>query len=116
MSYLNKHSTNKIPHCRNSSKILYKIVERATIYTSYKQIHDCSLSWLGTDTSVKSDRVKLELWAQTSLLNKWFLHVGEMSTLTYKHTNNLILKNAIILNIIFNISCTEVVMCIILNY
>ena len=105
-----------------SGKSNRKIIERGKIYTSYKQIHDCSLSWLGTDISVKSDRVKLVLWAQTSLLNvmmwsyKWFLHVREMSTLTYKHTNSLILKNAIILNIIFNISCTEVVICIILNY
>ena len=30
------------------------------------QIHDDSLSWLGTGASIKSYRVKLVLWAQTS--------------------------------------------------
>jgi hypothetical protein len=59
----------------------------AKVDTSCKLIHDFSHSWLGTDTSVKSDSVKLVLWAQTSLLNvmmwsyKWFLHVREMPTL-----------------------------------
>ena len=28
------------------------------------QRHNHSLSWLGTDTSIKSDRVKLVLWTQ----------------------------------------------------
>jgi hypothetical protein len=94
---------NIILSCYQSGKSNRKIIERGKIYTSCKQIHDCSLSWLGTDISVKSDRVKLVLWAQTSLLivmmwsYKWFLHVREMSTLTYKHTNSLILKNVIIL-------------------
>ena len=47
-----------------------KIVERAKIETFYKQIHDWSLSWLGTDTSVKSDRVKLVVWPKLPLLVK----------------------------------------------
>jgi hypothetical protein len=33
-------------------------------------IHDYSLSWLGTDTSMKSGRVNLVLWSQTSSLSK----------------------------------------------
>jgi len=35
-----------------------KIVERGKIDTSRTQIHDHSLSWLGTGTSIKSDGVK----------------------------------------------------------
>ena len=30
------------------------------------QTRDHSLSWLGTDTSIKSHRVKLELWIEAS--------------------------------------------------
>ena len=41
-----------------------KIVGRGKIDTSNAaQIHDHSLSWLGTDTSIKSGGVKLVLWA-----------------------------------------------------
>ena len=29
---------------------------------------DCTLSWLGTDTSIKRGKVKLVLWAKTSTL------------------------------------------------
>ena len=36
-----------------------KIVERVTIDTPNTQIHDHSLSRLGTDTSIKSGSVKL---------------------------------------------------------
>ena len=34
------------------------------------QLHDDSLSWLDTGTSIKSGRVKLVLWAQTSSLSE----------------------------------------------
>ena len=40
-----------------------EIVERGKIYTSNTQIHDSSLPWLGTGTSIKSGGVKLVLWA-----------------------------------------------------
>ena len=40
------------------------------IDTSNTQIHDRSLSWLGTCTSIKSIRVKLVLWDETSPLVK----------------------------------------------
>jgi hypothetical protein len=39
------------------------IVERDKIKTSNTQIHDHSLSWLGTGTSIKSGGVKIVLWA-----------------------------------------------------
>jgi hypothetical protein len=45
-----------------------KIVERGKIDTPNTQIHDCSLSWLGTGTSIKCGRVKLVLSAQISPL------------------------------------------------
>jgi len=40
-----------------------KIVERGKIDTPNTHIHDCSLSWPGTGTSIKSGGVKLVLWA-----------------------------------------------------
>ena len=48
-----KHIVGTIP----KSKI--KIVERGKIDTLRTQIHDRSLSWLGTDTSIRSGGVKL---------------------------------------------------------
>ena len=50
---------NKIPHCLNNSKI--KIVERGKIDTPNTHIHDRSLSWFGTGTSIESGRAKLVL-------------------------------------------------------
>ena len=47
---------NKMSHWRNGSKI--------SIAKSWKEaqsIHDLSLSWIGTDTSIKSGSVKLVL-------------------------------------------------------
>jgi len=38
------------------------IENRGRIYTPNTQIHDCSLSWLSTGTSIKSDGVKIVLW------------------------------------------------------
>ena len=43
-----------------------KIVERDTVDTPNTQIHNRSLSWLGTGTSIKSGGAKIVLWAQTS--------------------------------------------------
>jgi len=37
---------NSIPQRRNS-------VERSKLYTTNKHIHECSLFWLGTGTSIK---------------------------------------------------------------
>jgi len=37
----------KIPHCRNNSKIKYQ--NRRKRYNRY---HDCSLSWRGTGSSI----------------------------------------------------------------
>ena len=50
----------KIPHCRNSSKIQsHNRITRGKIDT----LHDRSLSWPGTGTSIKSGEVKRVLWA-----------------------------------------------------
>ena len=55
----------------------------------FTQIHDRSLFWLGTGTSIESGGVKLVLWAQSTPLSemmwscKCFLHVSKMSTFTY---------------------------------
>jgi hypothetical protein len=65
-----------------------------------------------------SDRAKLVVWSQTSPLMemmgsyKCFAHVSKMSSITYNQENSVIIKNAIILNIIhniFNLRDTEVV-------
>ena len=45
-----------------------KIVERGQIEATNTQIHDRSLFWLGTDTSIKSGGVKLVLLVKTFLL------------------------------------------------
>ena len=43
-----------------------KIVERGKINTPNGYIHDRSLSWLGTVTSIRSGGVKLLSWSRTS--------------------------------------------------
>jgi len=47
------------PHCRNTSKILSKVVERGKINTTNTQIHDRALSFLDTATPIKGGEVKL---------------------------------------------------------
>jgi hypothetical protein len=49
-------------------KYISKVVERGKINTLNTQMHDRSLSWLGTATSVISGGVKLVLRTQTSPL------------------------------------------------
>ena len=39
-----------------------KIVERDNLDTPNTELQDISLSWLGTDTSMKCGRVKLVVW------------------------------------------------------
>ena len=41
-------------------------MNKCKINTLNTHISDRSLSWLGTDTSIKSGRVKLDLWVQTT--------------------------------------------------
>ena len=48
-----------------------KIVERGKIDTSNTQIHDRSLSCLGTSSSITSGGLKLVLLTQTSPLTDW---------------------------------------------
>ena len=85
-----------------------KIVERDKINTLKIQIHDRSHSCLGTDTSIKCGWIKLVLWSQIFPLSemmlsyKYFSHVSKMSTFTNKRANSVIIKNAIILNMILS--------------
>jgi hypothetical protein len=46
------------------------MIERGKIDTHNTNIHDCSFSWLGRDTSIKSGSVDLVLWAKTSPLRE----------------------------------------------
>ena len=46
----NKMGENK--YCRNCSKIQLKNRKRGKTYNHNTQIHDCSLPWLGTGTSM----------------------------------------------------------------
>ena len=39
------------------------------------QTHDHSLSWLGTGTSIKSDRVKLDLWTEASSFSETAIRI-----------------------------------------
>jgi len=56
----NLETSFPIPHCRNSSKIRSKDHRNwGKINTSNTHIHDRSLSWLSTGTSIKSGWVKL---------------------------------------------------------
>ena len=93
----------KIAHCRNNSKIKY---QNGYLNT---QIHDHARYWLATDTLIKCGGVKLVLWAQAAPLSgmiwpcKCFLYMTKLSTLTYNWVISIIIKNAIILNIIYNI-------------
>jgi hypothetical protein len=69
------------------------------------QIHDCSLSWLGTGTSIKSGRVKLVLLAYTSTISEMMLSckclqcASEIPTLAYNRANRItcIIKDSTII-------------------
>ena len=93
------------------------------MHLTHIYIHDRSLFWLGSGTSIRSGWAKLILWAQTSSLNeirrllKCFPHVNKILTLTYNRANSILLKNTITLKMmhdIFNLHDTEVIICIIL--
>jgi hypothetical protein len=58
------HTVEAIPKTKKS-----KIVERSKVDTPKRQIHDRSLSWLVTGTSIKSGGVKLVLWVYTETSN-----------------------------------------------
>jgi hypothetical protein len=60
-------------------QILIGKSSKQAIYTSYTlfiNIHDRSLSWLGTGTSIKRGRVKLYYDPNSPLLVKWCCHAG----------------------------------------
>ena len=58
------HSVGTIP----TSNI--KIVDIGKVDTPNTQIHDFSLSWLDTGTSITSGRVKLVIWTQSFPLSE----------------------------------------------
>ena len=60
-----KNKTKKYHTVGKSQKSNWGIIERDKIYIPSTQIHDCSLSWLGTNTSIQSGGVKLVVLAQT---------------------------------------------------
>ena len=64
--YHNRMKTSKYLRVGKVPKSIRKIVERGKIATTNTQIHDRSLSWLDTDTSIKSDGVELVLYAPTT--------------------------------------------------
>jgi hypothetical protein len=77
----NKMKKKRDPTVSTVLKFNRKIIEKGKIDTPTTYLHDQSLSWLGTDTSIKSDKVKLVLLFQNSPLGemiqscKRFLHV-----------------------------------------
>ena len=54
-------------------KIIKNRRNKDTIESSNTYIHDCSLFWNGTDTSIQSDEDQLVLWTQSSSLIKMML-------------------------------------------
>ena len=67
-----------------------QIKERGNVDTLNTQIHDSTLTCLGTGTSIKRGGVKLVLLAQTSPINpvmQVFQRVSKMSTLTHNWAN-----------------------------
>ena len=78
--------------------------QRQKIDNTNTHIHDWSLSWLGTGTSVKSGGVKLLLWAHTSLLLKWCGYINVLNIWvkcqTYKWLSSVIVKHTLIFNFI----------------
>ena len=80
--------------------------EAISINNHNTHTHDYSHSWLLTCTSIESGGVKLVLCAQTSSFSEMmgactcFPHVSKMPTLKYNRGSNVVIKNAIILNII----------------
>ena len=83
----NKTNNKLSKHLQNQIIKLWKEANSSLIGPN-TQIHDYSLSWVGTGTSKKRYRVKLVLWTQTSPLSemmrsgKCFPHVSKMATLT----------------------------------
>ena len=86
ISDINYPAASKIPKpsCKNGDKKSnhsvgtnpksnIKTTEKDQIDTSNTQIHDRSLFWLSTCTSITSGRIKLVLWSQTSPLSEMML-------------------------------------------
>ena len=98
-----------IPHCRNGPKIQPQNRRKRPNRYPLTHIHNSSLSWFSTGSSVKSGGVRVVVWIPTYPLGdmmrlcKCFLYVSEMPTLKHNRAITAIIKNALILNIIHNI-------------
>ena len=85
-----KMKNKKYHSVESVQKSDWNIVERGKNETPNTYIHDRSLSWLGTDTSIVSGCVKLVLWTQTAShsemlwLGKCFPHESKMATVIQK--------------------------------
>jgi hypothetical protein len=93
--------------CCFSLCLLYFNIEKKSygnIDEVEKHSHQVATKFPGTP--IKSGELKLVLWVQSSprskimLSYKCFPHVSKMPILTYNRTNSVIIKKAIILNII----------------
>ena len=122
----------KYHHFDTIPKLYIKFVERCKIYTTNSQIDNHILSCLDTGTSITSGAVKIVIWDQTSThcetmwSYKCFPHQSKMTTITHNRVglglwcltplstifqlfrgnnwvNSVIIKNAIILNILHNL-------------
>ena len=62
-----------------SKKYHTKIVQKGKIETLCAQIHDRSLSWLGTGTTINSDGDKLEEFVCLMVLNATFNNISVIS-------------------------------------
>ena len=65
---MKKQTNNKCHPVGTIPKSAIKILEKGKIDTLNTHILDRSFYWLGTDTSIKSDGVKVVLWPKAPLL------------------------------------------------
>ena len=90
--YWNKMKSKKYHTVGTIPKSNIKIVKRGKIDTPNTQIHDWSIFWLGTGTSIKRGGDILVLWAKISPLSemmlscKCFPHVSKIQILTTRRT------------------------------
>ena len=92
----NQENTTLSEHFKNPIK---KSHIETQIDTPYTQIHECSLSRLGTCTSIIRGGDKLVIWIQTippseTMQPRMCLqHASKMLTPTYNRANSAVIKN-----------------------
>ena len=73
-----------------------KIVERGKIDILSTQIHEQSLSWLGTGTSMKSGRVKLYIYGQKKNQKKTHRYLYQVHC-TLRNMDDTVIGNDILI-------------------